>query len=141
MKNPEILEKLNVIVERQLGKCIEQLEQESGKLPMQDADYLDKLSHIIKSNETTLAMQGYGESERRGRSRYTGRFISRDGSYDGSYEGSYEGSSRRGSYEGSRRGSYRSMAGEDVKGQIRELMEETDDERVRRALQTAMQQI
>lgn len=146
MKNPEILKRLNAIVERQLEKCVEELEREGGKLPEQDARYLDYLSHTLKSNETTLAMNGEGNSERRGRDSM-GRYTSRadGGSYEGggsgwgyypgrAWEGgSYEGGSYRGSYEG------RSMHGD--KEKLRRMMEETDDERVRNALRTAMQQI
>lgn len=141
MKNPEILEKLNTIVERQLEKCVEQLEREGGKLPEQDARYLDYLSHTLKSNETTLAMNGYGSSERRGRDSM-GRYTSRADGMDGNSGWGYyparawdSGSYRGGSYEG------RSMHGNEVKEQLRDLMEKADDERVKRALHTAMQQM
>lgn len=144
MKNPEILKRLNTIVERQLEKCVEELEREGGKLPEQDARYLDYLSHTLKSNETTLAMNGEGSSERRGRDsmgRYTSRADGPDG--DGNTGWGYypmrawdDGRSYRGgSYEG------RSMHGNEVKQQLRELMEQADDEHVKRALRTAMQQM
>lgn len=141
MKNPEILKRLNTIVERQLEKCVEELEREGGKLPEQDARYLDYLSHTLKSNETTLAMNGEGSSERRGRDsmgRYTSRADGMDGNSGwGYYPGrAWEGGSYRGgSYEG------RSMHGNEVKEQLRELMEQADDEHVKRALRTAMQQM
>lgn len=149
MKNPETLEKLCEITERNLEKAVRELDNDPGKMSMQDAEYLDKLTHTLKSIKTTMAMEGYGSSERRGRSPYTGRYVSRDGgSYDGSYDngrsmyaydgGSYDdGNSRsyRGSYEG------RSMNGNEMKEKLRRMADETYDERVKRALHTAMQQI
>ena len=129
MKNTETLEKLCEIVEKQLDKAVKELEADPGRLPMQDAEYLDKLTHTIKSIKTTLAMEGYGSSERRGRDSM-GRYTSRDGgSYDGSY---YDGGSYR-SYEG------RSMHGDREK--LERMMEETDDPSVKRALREAMRNI
>lgn len=147
MKNPETLEKLCEIVDKQIEKAVDALEREGGKLPMDDAKYLDLLTHTQKSIKTTLAMEGYGSSERRDRDsmgRYTSRADGMDGeggnsgwgyypgrAWDG---GSYDGRSYRG-YDG------RSMHGNEVKEQLRDLMEKADDERVKRALHTAMQQM
>ena len=144
--NTEILEKACKLAEKQLAKIVESAERD-GKLPIQDAECVNYLTHTNKSVKTTLAMEGYGSSERR--SSVTGRYVSRDGgSYDGgsygggSYGGgSYDGGSYRGgSYDGgsSRRGSYdRSMRG-DEREQIERMIRDTDDERVKRALTEAM---
>ncbi|MBO7670393.1 MAG: hypothetical protein J6S60_07360 [Oscillospiraceae bacterium] len=144
MKNPETLEKLCEIVDKRLEMAVDELSREGGKLSMDDARYLDLLTHTQKSIKTTMAMEGYGNSERRGRDSM-GRYISRDGGDGGNSGWGYyprawdDGGSYR-SYRGS---SYegRSMHGEDVKAELRELMEKADDERVRRALHTAMQQM
>lgn len=149
MMNTKSLEKLCEIVDKQIDKAVDALEREGGKLPMEDAKYLDLLTHTQKSIKTTLAMEGYGNSERRGRDSM-GRYTSRaDGSYDDGMSGwgyypmrAWEGGSYRdeNSYRG---GSYRggrSMHG-DEKEELRRMMEETDDERVKRALHTAMQQL
>ena len=119
----ESIERLCKIVERQLDKAVDVLEQD-GKIQAQDVDYIDKLTHTLKSIKTTLAMEGYGNSERRGRSPMTGRYVSRDGSYDGGYDGS-----RRGG---------RSMDGGEVREKLRHMMEQTDDEHVKSALREAM---
>lgn len=149
MKIIENLEKLCEIVEEQIGKAVKELESDPGKLPMQDAEYLDKLTHTMKSIKGVMAMEGAGSSERRGRNRM-GRYVSREGaSYDeddssewypryayeggGSRRGSYEGGSLLGSYEG------RSMHGDREK--LERLMEETDDPSVKRALREAMRNI
>lgn len=129
MKNTETLEKLCEIVDKRLDMAVDELSREGGKLSMDDAKYIDLLTHTQKSIKTTLAMEGYGSSERRGRDSM-GRYTSRDGgSYDGSY---YDGGSYR-SYEG------RSMHGDREK--LERMMEETDDPSVKRALREAMRNI
>jgi len=145
MKNPETLEKLCEIVDKQIEKAVDALEREGGKLPMEDAKYLDLLTHTQKNIKTRLAMEGYGNSERRGRDsmgRYTSRAEGPDGNTGWGYYpgrawegGSYEGGSYRGSYEG------RSMHGDEIKDKLRRMADEADDERVRNALRTAMQQM
>jgi hypothetical protein len=131
MKNPEVFEKLCGILEKSVEKAVEELDRGgSERVSVQDAEYLDYLTHSIKCIATTLAMDGYGHSERRGRDSM-GRYTSRDGgSYDGSY---YDGSYR--SYEG------RSMHGDEMKEKLRRMSDETDDERVKRALREAMRSI
>lgn len=143
MKDMKTLEELCEIVEKRLEIAADELSREGGKLSMDDARYLDYLTHTQKSIKTTMAMEGYGNSERRGRDsmgRYTSRADGPDGDGNtgwGYYPGRAwdDGRSYRGSYEG------RSMHGEDVKDQLRDLMEKADDERVKRALHTAMQQM
>ena len=140
MKNTESLEKLCEIVERQIDKAVDALEREGGKLPMEDAKYLDLLTHTQKSIKTTMAMEGYGSAERRGRDSM-GRYVSRaDGMDDGENSGYGYYPMRawddgRGSYRG------RSMHGNEIKDKLRDMMEDADDERVKRALHTAMQQL
>lgn len=135
MKNMENLEKLCEIVERQLEKVVSYLDNRDSKLDTEEAKYIDTLTHTLKSIKTTMAMEGYGASER-GRDSM-GRFTRDGGSYrDGSYRESY------GSYEGSMRGgdSYRSMHG-DERQQLERMMQGTTDERVRRAIREAMEKI
>ena len=139
MKNTESLEKLCEIVDKQIDKAVDALEREGGKLPMEDAKYLDLLTHTQKSIKTTLAMEGYGNSERRGRDsmgRYTSRAEGPDGNSGYGYYPMRAWDDGRGYSE---RG--RSMHGDETKEKLRRMAEETDDERVKRALHTAMQQI
>lgn len=142
MKNMETLEKLCEIVDRRLEMVADELSREGGKLPMEDAKYLDLLTHTQKSIKTTMAMEGYGSSERQGRDsmgRYTSRAegeMSEWGYYPRRYAWD-DGESYRGSYRSMDEG--RSMHGD--KEKLRRMMEETDDERVRNALRTAMQQM
>ena len=83
------------IASREYGDILEKIEQNGGKMSMADLDEMDKLSHMIKSNKTTLAMldaeesSSYGDYDRRsyGRGSYArrrdsmGRYTSRR-SYD-----------------------------------------------------------
>lgn len=112
----ESLERLCRIIERQIEKAVDVLDREGGKLPEKDAEYLDYLTHTLKSIKTTLAMEGY--SERRGRDAM-GRYTSR--SYD---DGAY--------YDG------KSMHENDVREHIQRMMDQTEDDRVKRALREAM---
>ena len=115
MKDTKTLEKLCEIVEKRLDMAVDELSREGGKLSMEDAKYLDLLTHTQKSIKTTLAMDGYGSSERRGRDSM-GRYTSRDGS----------------SYYGDR--SYDNG----MREHIQRMVEETNDERVKRALREAL---
>ena len=153
--NPEMLERLCKYVEDRLEMAVNKLASEGGKIDFDDAKFIEALTHSLKSIKTTLAMEGYGNSEARGRDSM-GRYTSRDGYYDraghypyawdgGSYDGrSYEGRAYEGrAYRGrSRDGSYegRAMFG-DEKNELERMMRETNDERVKRALQTALSQM
>jgi len=72
------------IAAREYGELLDKVDQNGGKMSMADLEEMDKLSHMIKSNKTTLAMMdaegnsygdgsygdGYGDGSyaRRGRS-------------------------------------------------------------------------
>ena len=151
--NPDTLERLCKYVEDRLEMAVNNLASEGGKIDFEDAKFIEALTHSLKSIKTTMAMEGYGYSEARGRDSM-GRFSSRnsyaygdraghyypmawdDGSYEGrAYEGrAYRGRSRDGSYEG------RAMFG-DERQELERMMRDTSDERVKRALQTALAQM
>lgn len=66
----------------ELAKTNKKLTNVSGSISNGDLDYINKLTHAIKSVKTTLAMMGSESSNR--------------GGYNGSYGGSYEGESDMG---------------------------------------------
>lgn len=137
MKTMEILERLCGYVEDRLEMAVNKLASEGGKIDFEDAKFIEALTHSLKSIKTTMAMEGYGNSEARGRDGM-GRYTSRDGYYDdraGYYPRAYDG----GSYRGRSRDG-RAMFG-DEKQEIERMMHEATDERVKRALQTALQQM
>lgn len=52
----ETLYNLCEVIERELDDCNEKIRKAGGKLSAGDIDYLDKLTHAMKSIKTTLAM-------------------------------------------------------------------------------------
>ena len=138
----------------ELSECNQKLRQSNGKLNERDVEYLDRLTHTLKSLKTTIAMM---EAEDKG---YSGHYW--DGRYYFDGETSMDGgSSNRGSYEGgsSNRGSYgrgrnanRDCMGryaergysladaeEDFRAEIEELMNKAPDEQSRKKLEKLMQ--
>ena len=114
----DTLERLCDIVDKRLELSVDALSREGGKLSMEDAKYVDLLTHTLKSIKTTLAMEGYGSSGRRDS---MGRYTSREGE-------SYLSEDR-------------SMHGDEMKERVRRMMDDTEDERVKRALRTALHQM
>lgn len=116
------LHELCETLSEELADANEKIRAAGGKLSGSDLDYVDKLTHALKSIKTTMAMM---ESEG-----------SYDGNMSGHYYPMYRGSYSRGSYARGRdsRGRYMSRAG-DVVGQLRELMNQATDERTRNELQ------
>lgn len=99
-----------------------------GELTAGSLDTVQKLTHSIKSIETIMAMEEYGDS------------------YDDGY-GSYRRSNKRVYRSGRGRDSMgrytsnarnRRMYSGDMEEKITELMEETDDPKIRQALQKAL---
>lgn len=98
-KKLEVLYDLCEVISRELDECNEKIRQAGGKLSAGDVDYLDKLTHALKSIKTTIAMMEAedegGYSNRGGNSR---RYMPWYGGM--SYADNMGGSSNRGnSYE------------------------------------------
>ena len=163
-KELDTLYELCETISMELESCNEKIRQANGKLSPGDIDYLDKLTHTMKSLKAVIGMLEAQDSG------YSGHFW--DGRYyfDGgnsmegsSNRGSYEGASGRGSYEGgsSNRGSYgrgrnanrdrmgryaergysRADAEEDFRTEIEELMNKAPDEQSRKKLEKLMNEM
>ena len=154
---------------RALKKANDKIRTSGGELSSSDMDYVNKLSHSLKSVVTTAAMKeaeemddggSYGDgSYRRGYSRDGGSYryagYYRDGSYDGgSYNGgSYDGGSyARGRGRNAKRdsmGRYSSRGYSrdgysghgDMVDELRELMEQAPDEGTRQEMQRLIQKM
>lgn len=132
----EDLEEMCEVLSDELSKTNDKIEKSNGEITAGDMEYINKLTHSIKSIKTTMAMM---QSE--------------DYSFEG---GSYEGGSNRGgSYRGGRGGSSRRSyargrnARRDSMGrysrgysmddgmimELRELMEDAPDEKTRMEFQ------
>jgi hypothetical protein len=134
----------------ELHECTEKIRQANGKITAGDVDYLDKLTHTMKSLKTTIAMI---EAEDKGYSR-GGRYYY-DGEDGGSYEsnrGSYEGGGSYGSYgrgryaNRDRIGRYterysRADANEDFKRELEEAMAKAPDEQSRKRIEKLMNEM
>ena len=120
---------------KELAKSNEKLTKVSGSISNGDLDYINKLTHAIKSVKTTLAMMENEEYSNRGGS-YNG------GSYRGSYDDrSYEGdtgmSNARGRGRNAKRdsmGRYSSERGysrNDMIDNLYEMRDNAPDDRTR----------
>lgn len=134
----EDLEEMCEVLADELNKTNEKLEKSGGQISAGDVEYIDKLTHAIKSIKTTKAMM---ESE----------YSNDDGmSYRNSYN-SYRGNSyaRMGRGRGSNarrdsRGRYSSRGysmDEGMVAELHELMEDAPDEKTRMEFQKFIRKI
>jgi len=144
------LHELCETLSREIGETNEKIRKAGGKLSAGDLEYVDKLTHALKSVKATMAM-----SEEEG---YSGNYpYAFDGGMNG---GSFNRSYNRGSYRGGRgsyargrgsdanrdsRGRYASDGGYSRNGdmveELRGLMEEAPDERTRQEFQRFISKI
>lgn len=152
-KKLEVLYDLCEVISRELDECNEKIRQAGGKLSAGDVDYLDKLTHALKSIKTTVAMM---EADDEGGSSYRGgnsrRYMPWYGgmSYDGNMGSSYNrGSSYArgrnnnptGRNQYSREGGYSYAEDmEETKEEIRELSQKMPEEH-RRKIERALNEL
>lgn len=150
-------------IARAINTANEKIRAAGGKVTSADMDYLDKLTHSLKSIKTTIAMM---EAEQDDGSEYSERYYRDGGSYrrgysreGGSYRGSYGdsyndgGSYARGRGRNARRdsmgryssdGSYGrdySRDGGNMADELRDLMEQAPDEQTRQEMQRLVQKL
>ena len=133
----EQLHELCESVMREVEKTNEKLRMAGGELSAGDMEYLDKLTHTLKSLKTTIAMMeaeddgyssDYGYTYAQGGNR--GRGGNRGGrmrSYTGSYARQRRDSKGRYSRD------------EDFKGMLEDAMEEAPNESIRQQLRSMLQ--
>lgn len=127
---------------RELGEANEKIRQGGGKLSGSDLDYVDKLTHALKSIKTTIAM-----IEAEGDGSYgDGSYASKN--YADGYGGSYRMNSyARGRGSNARRdsmGRYSSRGysrDSEMVSELHELMEQAPDERTRQEFQRFISKI
>lgn len=135
------LERLCGVVEDEIKRVNQKLDKAGGELSGDDISYIDKLTHTIKSIKTTMAMM---DAEDGG--------YSRDGMiYGGTHNGRYGGTSyARGRSYAKRdsmgrysrnRGYSRDGETEEIVEQLREIMQDTQDERTRQEFQKFIQKV
>lgn len=122
-------------VAKEIGDANQKIEAAGGKLSGADVDYIDKLTHTMKSIKTTIAMAEAEENGESGYYPYMGGYGYR--SYDnGGHSNRRGGMSNqrrdsRGRYSRENRGYSRDDAKADMVDDLRELMHDAPDERTR----------
>lgn len=121
------LRELCETISHEIAEANDKIRAAGGKLSAGDVDYIDKLTHTLKSIKGVEAMEeSNGYSNRP--------------SMDGSYRGYSRDYRNRGSYRGSYRGRNRDgmgrYSGDDgMVSELRELMQDAPDDTVRRDIQ------
>lgn len=141
----EDLEEMCEVLADELSKTNDKLEKSGGQISAGDLEYVNKLTHSIKSIKTTMAMM---EAEDDG---YSNNMSYEDGrSYRNSYNrgGSYRGSSyargRGSNAKRDSRGRYSSRGysmDEGMVAELHELMEDAPDEKTRMEFQKFIRKI
>lgn len=132
-------------VAKEIGAANKKIEAAGGKLSGADVDYIDKLTHTMKSIKTTIAM---AEAEERdgesGYYPYMGGYRSYDDGMRDSRSGR-SGARRRdamGRYSRENRGGYsRADARADMVDDLRDLMRNAPDEHTRMRFQRFIEEI
>lgn len=131
----EQLHELCESVMREVEKTNEKLRMAGGELSAGDMEYLDKLTHTLKSLKTTIAMM---EAEDDGYSSDYGYTYAQGGNRGGTRGGRMR--SYTGSYARQRRDSMgRYSRDEDFKGMLEDAMEEAPNESIRQQLRSMLQ--
>ena len=141
MENTKDLYELCDTVSRAISQANEKIRGAGGKLTTGDADYMDKLAHILKSVKAVIKMEeeadmddGYSE---RGYSRDPMRGYSRRGYDDGAYSRGRM-NARRDSMGRYSRG-YSNHG--DMVDELRELMQDAPNDQVRQEMQRLVQKL
>ena len=122
---------------REIKKANEKIRDAGGKLSAGDLEYVDKLTHALKSVKATVKMM---EEEEEG---YSGRYPYMGGVYNGSDSGTYA----RGRNRNARRDSMGRYSGEhgysrnDLADKMRDLMEDAPDERTRQEIRRMIEKL
>lgn len=126
------LHELCETLSREIGETNAKIRKAGGKLSAGDLEYVDKLTHALKSVKATIAMMDDEE--------YSGYYPM---SYDNGNMGRMRGSYNR-SYKRDSRGRYASTGysrGGDMVEELRDLMQDAPDERTRQEFQRFISKI
>lgn len=125
MHNIEDLHELCETISREIGDANEKIRQAGGKLSAGDADFVDKLTHTMKSLKTTIAMMEAEDGE-------SGRYMPNSYGMYGNNSYNNGGSYRRGRDSMGRYTSRRGYSYDDgMIEELRSLMESAPDERTK----------
>ena len=147
MDNMKDLHELCETISRSISSANEKIRGAGGKLSTGDVDYVDKLTHALKSIKAVMKMEEESEMD----DGYSERMYSRGydrGSYRGSYNdgGSYAMGRGRGRYANrDSMGRYSSndgySRGGDTVSELREIMRDLPDDQTRQEMQRLIQKM
>lgn len=136
----EQLHELCESVMREVEKTNEKLRMAGGELSAGDMEYLDKLTHTLKSLKTTIAMMEAEDDGYSSEYGYSQNYYAQGGNRG---RGGNRGGRMRsytGSYARQRRDSMgRYSRDEDFKGMLEDAMEEAPNESIRQQLRSMLQ--
>lgn len=134
MKNIDVLYDLCEVISEEIEEANDKIRSAGGKLTAGDVDYIDKLTHALKSIKTTIAMEEAADDY----SYDDGRMMPRGVSYARDMRGRGDNARRdsRGRY--SSRGYSRA---EGVKDMLHEAMEHAETDREREAIRKAIKEL
>lgn len=146
MDNMKDLHEVCEIVSRAITQANEKIRAAGGKLSTGDADYIDKLTHILKSVKGVIKMEEESEMDDGYSERMYSRGYDRGGSYRGSYgEGGSYGRGRGRYANRDSMGRYSSndgySRGGDIVDELRSLMQDAPDEQTRQEMQRLIQKM
>lgn len=137
------LEELCETLSKEIKKANAKIDNANGELTAGDIDYIDKLTHALKSVKSTMALMESEQYSNRGS--YNGGSYGRYSQDDMSNRGSYDSMSYARNQRRDSRGRYSSERGYSRHGDMVEelyaLMENAPDERTRREIQRLLDQM
>lgn len=132
-------------VAKEIGEANKKIEAAGGKLTGADVDYIDKITHAMKSIKTTIAMAEAEENGESGYYPYIGGYRSfENGAGRSNRRGGGMSNQRRdsrGRYSREYRGYSRTDAREDMIEDLRELMNEAPDEATKKHYQKFIREL
>lgn len=144
MDNIKELREMCEVLSRALKEANEKIRNAGGKLSASDLDFVNKLTHSLKSIKATIAMMEDEEMD----DGYSGRYSRDDGyrrGYSRDYRGPHDGSYGRGRY--ARRDSMGRYSSDgysnhgDMVDELRDLMDRAPDEQTRQEMQRLVQKM
>ena len=144
MDNMKDLHEICEIVSRAIAQANEKIRAAGGKLSTGDADYMDKLTHILKSVKGVIKMEEESEMDDGYSERMYSRGYDRGGSYRGSYDGGSYGRGRMNARRDSM-GRYSSddgySRGGNMADELRDMMSMAPDDQTRQEMQRLIQKL
>lgn len=130
------LHELCETISREIADANEKIRNAGGKLSSGDVDYVDKLTHTLKSIKATIAMMEDEDG-------YSGNYPDMGGSYRYSRDGgnSFRGRGTYAKRDSMGRYSGRYSRGGDLVNQLHDMMQDAPNEQIKREMQRLAESI